>query len=144
MVKVAKDCSSTNIILIFCCKILTKILVGIPWQLNGQDSVLQLQENQEMGICFLGWEDSLEEGMATHTSILAWSIPWTEEPSMLLSAGSHRIGHDWSWTHHLNHLHPSPSHIEKYLGRLSIKANLFYISSLQKGFLCVRYLMLPQ
>ena len=94
MVKVAKDCSSTNIILIFCCKILTKILVGIPWQLNGQDSVLQLQENQEMGICFLGWEDSLEEGMATHTSILAWRIPWTEEPGGLQSIGLQRVRQD--------------------------------------------------
>ena len=95
MVKVAKDCSSTNIILIFCCKILTKILVGIPWQLNGQDSVLQLQENQEMGICFLGWEEPLKEGMATHSNtISSGESPWTEEPGGLQSIGLQRVRQD--------------------------------------------------
>ena len=41
-----------------------------------------------------GWKDSLEEGIATHSSILAWRIPWTEEPGGLQSTGSHRVGHD--------------------------------------------------
>ena len=41
----------------------------------------------------LGWEDPLEEGMATHTSILAWRIPWTEELGRLQSMGSQRVGH---------------------------------------------------
>ena len=40
----------------------------------------------------LGWEDLLEEGMATHTSILAWRIPWTEEHAGLQSKGSQRVG----------------------------------------------------
>ena len=42
----------------------------------------------------LGWEDPLEEGMATHSSVLAWRIPGTGEPGGLLSMGSHRVGHD--------------------------------------------------
>ena len=42
----------------------------------------------------LGWEDPLEEGMAIHSGILAWRIPWTEEPGMLQSMGLQRIGHD--------------------------------------------------
>ena len=42
----------------------------------------------------LGWEDSLEKEMATHSSILAWRIPWTEEPGGLQSMGSQRVGHD--------------------------------------------------
>ena len=42
----------------------------------------------------LGWEDPLEEGMATHSSILAWEIPWTGEPGGLQSMGSQRVGHD--------------------------------------------------
>ena len=42
------------------------------------------------------WEDPLEEGMATHSSFLAWRIPWTEEPDGLQSTGSHRIKHDWN------------------------------------------------
>ena len=41
-------------------------------------------------------EDALEEGMATHSSILAWGIPWTEEPGGLQSTGSQRAGHDLS------------------------------------------------
>ena len=42
----------------------------------------------------LGQEDPLEKGMATHSSILAWRIPWTEEPGRLQSMGSQRVGHD--------------------------------------------------
>ena len=42
----------------------------------------------------LGWEDLLEKEMATHSSILAWRIPWTEEPGRLQSTGSQRVGHD--------------------------------------------------
>ena len=41
----------------------------------------------------LGWEDPLEKGMATHSSILAWNIPWTEEPGRLQSMGLQRVGH---------------------------------------------------
>ena len=47
-----------------------------------------------MRIRSLGGEDPLEEGMATHSSILAWRIPWTEEPGGLQSTGSQRVGHD--------------------------------------------------
>ena len=42
----------------------------------------------------LGWEDLLEKEMATHSSILAWKIPWTEEPGRLLSMGSQRVRHN--------------------------------------------------
>ena len=44
----------------------------------------------------LGWEDPLEEEMATHSSILAWNIPWIEEPGGLQSLGSKTVGHNWS------------------------------------------------
>ena len=44
----------------------------------------------------LGWEDSLEKAMATHSNILAWRIPWMEEPGRLQSMGSQRVGHDWA------------------------------------------------
>ena len=57
--------------------------------------VTQMVENlpamQETSVQSLGWEDSLEEEMATHFSILAWSIPWTEETGRLQSIGSQRI-----------------------------------------------------
>ena len=42
----------------------------------------------------LGWEDPLEKGMATYSSILTWRIPWTEEPESLQSTGSQRVRHD--------------------------------------------------
>ena len=47
-----------------------------------------MQEPQEMKVRSLGWENSLEEGVATHSTTLAWRIPWTEEPGGLPSMGS--------------------------------------------------------
>ena len=49
---------------------------------------------RETGVQSLGQEDLLEKEMATHTSILAWKIPWTEEPGRLQSMGLQRVGHD--------------------------------------------------
>ena len=56
--------------------------------------VKNLSAVQETQVRSLGWEDPLEEGMAIHSSILAWRIPWTEEPAGLQSTGSKRVGHD--------------------------------------------------
>ena len=53
-----------------------------------------MPESQETQVRSLSQEDPLEEGMATHSSILAWRIPWTEEPGRLQSTGSQRVGHD--------------------------------------------------
>ena len=49
---------------------------------------------QEMQVQSLDWEDPLEKGMATHSSILIWRIPWTEEPGGLQFMGSQRVGHN--------------------------------------------------
>ena len=49
---------------------------------------------QETRVLSMGWEDSLEEGMATHSSTLAWRIPWTEEPGGLQSMELQRVGHN--------------------------------------------------
>ena len=49
---------------------------------------------QEMKVQSLGWEDPLEKGMATHSSILAWRIPWTVEPGRLQSMESQTVGHN--------------------------------------------------
>ena len=57
---------------------------------------LPKQETWETQVRSPGQEDPLEEGMATHSSILAWRIPWTEEPGGLQSMGSQRVGHIWS------------------------------------------------
>ena len=53
-----------------------------------------MQEALETRVRSLGWEDPLEEGKATHSSILTWRIPWTEEPGGLQSMELHRVGHD--------------------------------------------------
>ena len=58
-----------------------------------------MQETQEMQVWSLGWEDPLEEEMATHSSILAWRIPWTEETDGLPSIGSQTVGHSWVTEH---------------------------------------------
>ena len=95
----------------------------LMWRTDSLKQTLMLVKNlptmQETWIRSLGWEDPLEKGMATHSSILAWRIPWTihfhalekemathssvlawripgtEEPSGLLSMGLHRVGHNW-------------------------------------------------
>ena len=54
---------------------------------------------RETWVQSLGREDPLEEGMATHSSILAWRIPWTEEPDGPQSTGSQRVGHDRATKH---------------------------------------------
>ena len=64
----------------------------------------------------LGQERSLEEGMAIHSRILAWRIPWTEEPGGLQSIGLHRIGHD---CRDLAHAHRT------YLYRLKLKIKMY-------------------
>ena len=56
--------------------------------------VKNLPPVQEIGVQSLGQEDPLDNGMATHSSILAWRIPWTEEPGGLESMESQRVGHD--------------------------------------------------
>ena len=63
--------------------------MGLPWWLR--QSPLRMWETC---VRSLGWEDALEEGMATHSSILAWRISWTKESDGPQSMGSHRVGHD--------------------------------------------------
>ena len=57
-------------------------------------TVKSLPAMQETRLRSLGQEDPLEKEMATHSSLLAWEIPWTEEPGGLLSMGSQRVGHN--------------------------------------------------
>ena len=60
---------------------------------------LSMQEIQETQVQSLSWEDPLEEEMATYCSVLAWRIPWTEEPGGLQSMGLQRVRHDWGTEH---------------------------------------------
>ena len=64
------------------------------WAFLVAQMIKNLPTIQETGVQFLGWEDPLEKGMATHSSILAWRIPWIEEPGELPSMGLERVGHD--------------------------------------------------
>ena len=56
--------------------------------------VINMPAVQQTQVQFLGWEDPLEKGMVTHSSILAWRIPWAQEPGGLQSMESQRVGHD--------------------------------------------------
>ena len=58
--------------------------------------VKNLPTMQETWVQSLAWEDSLEKGMATHSGIVAWRIPWTEEPGGVQSMGSQRVRHNWA------------------------------------------------
>ena len=72
-------------------------LIGLEWGFLGGSAVKNppaMQEPQEMPVQSLSREDPLEEEMATHSSILAWKIPWTEEPGRLQSIGLQRVGYD--------------------------------------------------
>ena len=70
--------------------------IGLPWWLSGKESACQCRSESEVAQFnardegFLGREDPLEEEMATHSSILTWEIPWTEEPGGLQSMGSQK------------------------------------------------------
>ena len=68
--------------------------LGVPGGISGKRTCLPMQEMKEMLIRSLDQEDAQEEGMATHSSILAWKIPWTEEPGGLQPVGSQRVEHN--------------------------------------------------
>ena len=66
----------------------------MPWASLVAQTVKDPPVMRETWVQSLGWEDFLEKGMATHSSILAWGSPWTEESGRLQSMGSQRVGHD--------------------------------------------------
>ena len=70
------------------------ILLKTQWVFFILQTVKNLPAMQETWVPSLGGEDPLEKEMATHSSILAWKIPWTEEPGRLQSMGSQRVRHD--------------------------------------------------
>ena len=69
--------------------------LGFPGGASGEESACQCRWHKRCRFDLLSREDPLEEGMATHSSILAWRIPFTEEPGRLQSIELHRIGHNW-------------------------------------------------
>ena len=95
--------------------------------------VKNLPAIQETRVPSLGQEDPLEKGMATHSSIFAWRISWTEEPGRLQSMGSERVGHDWA-------MNTSLQINEK------LHSDLIYIgyNAMYIGLLCVNLLLSHQ
>ena len=85
---------------------------------------------QETQVWSLDWDDPLEKEMATHSSILACSIPWTEEPGGLQFMVSQSVGHDWS---DLALIHPMlRNNTEKYCCNAKIPAQLFIWTTVLK------------
>ena len=72
--------------------LVVKNLLGNAGSSLVAQKIKRLPAMQETRVRSLDWEDSLEEGMATHSSILAWKIPWAEEPSRLQPMGLQRVG----------------------------------------------------
>ena len=64
-------------------------MFGLHWWLSGKEFACSAGD-----VGLLDWKNRLEEEIATYSSILAWEIPWTEEPGRLWSTGSQRVGHD--------------------------------------------------
>ena len=132
---------------------------GFPGSSAGKKYLPAMQETP---VWFLGWEDPLEEYMATHSNILVWRSPWTEEPGGFQSIGLKRVGHNWSdlaWKHAVSTYVPwmfnrlSNSHIDTHTHththtqRLSITAIItnskisaelsdYLVSSPRAGTMC--------
>ena len=75
--------------------------MGLPRWLSGKEICLPTQETQEMQVPSLSRDDLLEKEMPTHYIILAWEIPWTEEPGGLQPIGSQRVRHGGATEHYL-------------------------------------------
>ena len=73
--------------------------------IRSTQTVKNLPSGQEVQVQSLGWEDTLEKGMATHSSILAWRTPWTEQPGRLESTGSQQVGQNWTTKTHTQFLY---------------------------------------
>ena len=73
---------------------LPSVMSSCGWTSLVAQTVKRLPTMRETWVRSLGWEDLLEKEMATHSSILAWKIPWREEPDRLQSMGSQGVGHD--------------------------------------------------
>ena len=88
--------------------------IGYPLQHSWAFLVAQLVKNLpamwETWVWSLGWEDLLEERMATHSSVLAWRIPWIEEPGGLQAMGLQRARHDWVTKHSTQNIIINNSH----------------------------------
>ena len=86
--------------------------MGFP----GGSDYKNLSAMQETRVQSLGWEDPLEKGMATHSSVLAWRILWTEGPGGLQSMGLQRVKHNWA-----THTFLDATQTDKFIRRKDLK-----------------------
>ena len=84
-------------------------------------------ETQETLCWSLGQEDPLEEEMATHSSILAWETPWTEEPGGLESMQLQRVEHDWA-TKHSTHTHTVTVISQAFKSKENLRTRILFLS----------------
>ena len=89
---------------VFFTRVQYSVDIGLLWWLSGKEPAYQCRKHKRHS-SIPGWEDPLEEGMATHSSILAWRIPWTEEPGGLQSMELQWVRHDWSDLVHTYSVH---------------------------------------
>ena len=107
-----------------------------PWASLVAQRLKHLPAMWETWVRSLGREDPLEKEMATHSSILAWRIPWTEEPGGLQSTGSQRVRHDWATSLHFTSLHftfhPSAKVLKAFLQNFIelTKDDVIYLNNL--------------
>ena len=92
-----------------------------------------MQEIQETQVQYLGWEDPPEEDMATHSTILGWRIPWTEEPGGQWteeSMGSQKVRHDWRDLAHEQDMKQNPQNTtSKLTGGSTLQQNCMWLDS---------------
>ena len=110
---------NTNTMPILRASLMTQVIKGPP----------TVQETQEMRFQALGWEDPLKEEMATYSSILAWRIPWTEEPGGLLSMRSQIVRHTWPCTHTYTYFRQQMLELNKYCIGHTYGKTLFVVFS---------------
>ena len=96
-----------------------------------------MQETLEMHVESLGRKDSLKEEMATHSSILAWRIPWTEEPGGLQSIKPQRVRHVWACMHAC--MHPIGKHSPPQVIDISLKRIIFRQSEMVNECLTIAF-----
>ena len=106
-----------------------KAIWSFPRGSDGKESAVQRTQ-----VWSLGPEDRLEEEMATHSSILAWRIPWTEEPGPLWPMGLQRVGDNWS---ELACVHASSSDSTFSLTQASLEEHIYQLATFFKSLICV-------
>ena len=72
------------------------IIDGFPGGVSGKELICQCRRHKRQQVKTLGWKNPMEQGLVILSNILAWRMPWVEEPGGLWSMGSQRVGHDWS------------------------------------------------